>query len=191
MTMKRWLGMFLCLLSFHLYADSGNCPRQVDGYRIVPGSIFEFSKENKECFFAFYTENPDKSAAGTDGCGNFTDAVWYAHISQLPNSAVQEFPKPEADDASDWQIMNKMAAVSFQDINGDKKPDVIVVGSNDQCTTTFNRPFVFLNKGNHFDLDYSVTMAFSGHNLATVADVKKYIKTGHLPKNDTVNLYRH
>ena len=169
--------LFSLLVSSVVSAD-GSCPSGVQGYRVVPNSMFEFSQDGrKECFFAFYTENVNKHS-GASGVGNEGDAVWYAHLG--PNNSVQEFAKPTDFEPEDWQDICRVDAVSFMDINGDGLRDVTVIGA---CGTPIYRsPFVFLRKKDDYVLDVKTLFAFSGHNLITISDVKKFFKTGELPK---------
>ncbi len=182
----HWVGDFSLKRSifFFVIASSvahAGCLLDVPGYKVVPHSVFEFaSDDHKECFFAFYTNNENKNS-GAGGGGNEGDAIWYAHFQ--PGEEIKKFDIPKDLESEDWQDICGIDSVSFIDINGDGLRDVTVIG---ECgTPTYRKPFVFLRKKNGYFFDEKTFFAFSGHNLITIADVKKFFRTGKLPKNDS------
>ena len=159
---------------FPAYAEKNSCSSTVNGYRILDKTVFQFSIDKKNCcFFAFYTKNPFPNI-GADGNGNDGDSVWFGYYDTDKPTNIYELPKPSSDD---WGGMCSVDAVSFYDMNGDKKPDITVIGSCKRNAINYTIPFVFIRKGNGFVFNRKVYSDIYGVIGLTVSDVRKYIKT--------------
>ena len=62
-------------------------------------------------------------------------------------------------------------------MNGDKIPDVTIIGSCYKNTSHKSFPIVFIRQGDHFVLDENVNLQLFGFPNLTVADVRAYIKS--------------
>ena len=78
------------------------------------------------------------------GNGNLGDALWYGYYQINNPLKIYEFPKPSD---TYWSSLCSINAISFYDMNGDKIPDVTVIGSCDNDAINYTVPFVFIRKG--------------------------------------------
>jgi hypothetical protein len=184
--MKIWKLAFFALLfcAQGAYAKRAVCPSDVTGYKVVQNSVFPFKKNGRqECFFAFYAANSDRSL-DAHGSGNPGESIWYARFR--PGGSVTEFGRPSRGASNQdwlWQDVCDIDAVSFVDINGDRRRDVTVIGTCLKSARMFRRYFVFLRNGDNYVLDEKTLHSLLGHNSLEIADVKKFSRTGVLQKN--------
>lgn len=173
---KLLLTGALLLFSYLSAADPLFCTRELPGYRVVKGSVFEFSNgDQRECFFAFYVNNSDHSA-DAKGCRNSGDTLWYGYFTH--GGTVTELERPSVDESWMWNIVNAVDAVSFVDVNGDGARDVTVIGSNTECAWSVRVPVVFLRKGSQYVLDKDLTLGLLGNNDIDVSGVKDFYRHG-------------
>lgn len=112
---KFFSGLFLCLNVMSAFANQQGCSAEVDGYKVLKKSVYAFRIDSeKSCFFAFYTVNPDPGV----------DAIWYAYYKLNNPDKIYRFPKPSD---TYWSSVCTINAVSFYDMNNDKKRDVTVI----------------------------------------------------------------
>lgn len=173
--MREFLSGIVMLMHVLLaFADNINCNSAIVGYKTVANSRFPFSVDGKKaCFFAFFTPNPDPTLY-PNGNGNRGDTVWYGYYELSNPDKIYEFPKPSD---TDWCRICRIEAISFWDMNGDKKPDVTIIGSCDSNVTNQTFPLVFIRSGNKYILNEDVYMNLYGYINLTVADVRGYIKS--------------
>ncbi|KTD59555.1 hypothetical protein [Legionella shakespearei] len=156
------------------YANNTVCSTNIAGYKVVKNSVYPFYvKNDKSCFFAFYTKNP-APMTGSRGNGNLGDALWYGYYRISNPHKIYEFPKPSD---THWSIVCSLEAISFQVMYGDGKRNVTVIGSCDRYNAiNYTFPFVFKWKNDNFVLDKDVYMGLFGAIGLTVEDVRNYIK---------------
>ncbi len=171
---KLFLRIMMLLYILPAFAGKNSCSSKIVGYRVVESSVFQFVTDGKKaCFFAFYTLNPDP-IVDVKGNGNLGDTIWYGYYRINNSSKIYEFPKPSG---TDWSGVCSIDAISFYDMNNDKKPDVTVIGSCDKNTMNYTIPFVFISSGNNYVLEENVYRSLYGFFGLTVNDVRAYIKS--------------
>lgn len=173
--MKKLLLAFLMLsLAFPIFAEKNICASKIIGYDIVRHSIFPFFIDKKKaCFFAFYTNNPDPMT-DTQGNGNMGKSIWFAYYLMTNPFKIYKFQKPSS---SDWSMVCHVDAVSFYDMNGDKKRDVTVIGSCDKNSINYTVAFYFVRHNNRYVLDKKLYRVLYGYIGLTISDVRKYINS--------------
>ena len=178
MCMKGFiLGMILFISALSVFANKNNCSSKIIGHNVLVNSVFQFAVDKKKaCFFAFYTENPEPMV-DVKGNGNDGDAVWYGYYQVSSPEKIYEFPKPLD---TGWANVCSIDAISFYDMNGDKQPDVTVIGSCNRNAIHYTFPFVFIWNGNKYVLNKNVYRTLYGFLSLTVADVRAYIKAPKL-----------
>ena len=127
----RTFLLIMVMLMHVLPSVAGNstCKSVPIGYKVVANTLFPFSVDGKKaCFFAFYMTNPEP-VEYLNGNGNLGDTVWYGYYELRNPDKIYEFPKPSD---TYWSMVCCVEAVSFWDMNDDKKPDVTVIGSCDK-----------------------------------------------------------
>ena len=170
------LGLLMLLYVLPVFAESNTCTLAPVGYRVVVNSLFPFSVDGKKaCFFAFYTTNPYPEI-DLHGTGNPGDAIWYGYYELRNPDKIYEFPKPSD---TRWSMVCCVDAVSFWDMNDDKKPDVTVIGSCDKNAINYSVPLVFIRSGGKYILDKDVYNDLYGFIALTVSDVRAYIKSSY------------
>jgi len=170
---KLFFGIMMLVHVSSAFPVSG-CLSEIIGYKVVANTVFKFSIDKKKaCFFAFYTTNPDP-IIDIGGNGNAGDSIWYGYYKIRSPDKIHEFPKPSD---TDWSSVCSINAISFYDMNGDKKPDVTVVGSCNKNSINYTIPFVFIQKDNKYTFDESVYKNLYGFIDLTITDVRAYIKS--------------
>lgn len=170
---KLILKIMMLLFVLPAFADK-NCSSVIVGYKVVANSVFKFDvDEKKACFFAFYTTNPEPMV-DVKGNGNSGDTIWYGYYQISNPKRIYEFPKP-----SDpyWTMVCSIDAISFRDMNGDKKPDVTIIGACDRNSMNYTVPFVFFRSGGKYIFNEAVYNRLFGFFSLTVNDISKYIKS--------------
>lgn len=171
---KFLLGGLMLMYVLIVFASKDICKSEIIGYKIVKNSVFPFKVDKKKsCFFAFYTTNPDPTT-DAKGNGNLGDAIWYGYYQKSNPDKIYEFPKPSG---INWNDVCSINAVSFYDMNGDKIPDVTIIGSCDKNAINYSIPLVFIWHGDKYLLDEDVYRGIYGFIGLTVADVREYIKS--------------
>ena len=173
--MKNFLcGVIILIYTLSGFANKNHCSSEVDGYKVVLNSVYPFTVDKeKACFFAFYTTNPDPTL-DIKGNGNTGSAIWYGYYLVDSLNEIYEFPKPLD---MDWTNVCSLDAVSFYDMNGDKKPDVTIIGSCNKSAIHYTVSFVFSWTGKKYVLNEDVYRTLFGFLSLTVADVRAYIQS--------------
>ena len=141
------LGLFMLLYVLPAFAENNTCTLVPVGYKVVKNTLFPFSVDGKKaCFFAFYTVNP-YPYVDRYGTGNPGDAIWYGYYELRNPNKIIEFPKPSN---PYWGLICTIEAISFWDMNGDKKPDVTIIGSCDRNPFNSTYPIVFIRSGGQY-----------------------------------------
>lgn len=168
------LGLILLTSALSVFAEKNSCSSKIIGYKVLVNSVFPFTvDEKKACFFAFYTKNP-APMIDVKGNGNDGDAVWYGYYLDSNPKKIYEFPKPLD---TEWANVCSIDAISFYDMNGDKKPDVTIIGACDRNAINYTFPLVFIRSGHKYVLNEDVYQNLYGFYSLTVADVRAYIKS--------------
>ena len=171
------LRMMLLMYVLPVAAGNSTCKSAPPvGYKVVKNTLFPFSVDGKKaCFFAFYTANP-YSYVDPHGTGNPGDAIWYGYYELTNPDKIVEFPKPQD---RLWCRVCRIDAVSFGDMNGDKKPDVTIIGSCDYNPRYQIFPLVFIRSGGQYILNKKVYENLYEFIALTVADVRGYINSSY------------
>ena len=169
------LRMMLLMYVLPVAAGNSTCKSAPPvGYKVVKNTLFPFSVDGeKACFFAFYMTNP-KPVVYPNGNGNPGDTLWYGYYELRNPNKIIEFPKPQD---TRWCRICRVDAVSFGDMNGDKKPDVTIIGSCDYNTMHQTFPLIFIRRGGQYILDEDMYKNLHGAIELTVADVRGYLKS--------------
>lgn len=171
--MRNYLVHILFLFT-PIWAYASKCHIVAQGYNVIDGTTYPFLfGDEQACFFAFYTPNPEP-IIDASGNGNQGDSVWFGYYKLSQPGTIYEFPKP---DSMYWSSVCSVEAVSFYAMHGNAQRDVTVIGScNKQNPINYTYPFVFIKKGNKYELDntYKALYGFVG---LTIADIRNYIQS--------------
>ena len=172
---KLLLGIIIFVYTLPVFCVG--CLSKINGYKLVDNTTFQFEVDGKKtCFFAFYTLNPDPMV-DVSGNGNSGDSIWYGYYNITNSNRIYEFPKPSD---TDWSSVCSINAISFYDMNGDKKSDVSVIGSCNKNPVNYTVPFVFIRSDNKYVLDENVYKNLYGFIGLSINDLQAYIKSPKL-----------
>jgi len=178
---KLLLEIMMLVFVLPAFANNDCSSSVIVGYKVVANSVFKFAvDEQTACFFAFYTANPDP-VVDAKGNGNLGEAIWYGYYLISKPNRIYEFSKPSD---LDWSAVCSIDAISFRDMNGDKKSDVTIISSCNKNTMNYSIPIVFIRTGKKYVLHEAVYKNLYGHLGLTVDDVSAYIKSQKLSANE-------
>lgn len=150
-----------------------SCTFNIPMHKVIKKFVLPFFIEKKEaCFFAYYVRNP-MPTQGPSGNGNRYDAIWYAYYFIDNPTKIFYFPKPKD---FLWTDICTLNYVSFLDMNGDRLPDVTIIGScNRQNFINYEFPLVFIRNKKNFRLHLKSYLYLHGFVGLSIPNIKGYL----------------